>query len=527
MKKIILLLSLSAIFVPCSGQNTNISNYTFLDSEPTLAVSPANNNILIAAWMKATAANQITIAYASSSDAGVTWTSPVLMPHLWPSFTHADVSITFSGAGIAYICYIDYQQNLDSGYVMVAKSANGGVSWNTAVKVTSALEKSDLPVDRPWVAVDNSSGPFGGRIYVTSKGYFAAPLPHHVWLKSSSDGGSTWSAIKQIDDSIPTDLVTNSMGVPTVGPDGNLYIAYASYHTAESVYARMICSKSTDGGSHFIPYPIANFAANSAITDTLYQGSYVLSSNPVNSTNLILSFTDARSGDPDILSVHSLDGGLTWNTTPVRVNDDVPGNGVGQDMCWGGFNAQGNYVVAWRDRRNGGTTSTSNFEVYAASSANGSIFGANVKLSSAQSPSINMRRGNDFIGVCLTNSYVYSDWSDRRTGNDEIFFDNTQLSTLTGLGIAGQKTNAISLQCYPNPNTGKMNVIIYMPEAGKVNLRIFDLTGKLIRNIPVIDCTCGQNNFPLDISSLSSGHYFMKVSDGHFETEQNFEKTGN
>src|SRR6185436_4605957 len=101
--------------------------------------------------------------------------------------------------------------------------------------------------------------------------------------------------------------------------------------------------------------------SNSACSDTLYQGSYNVSANPANPNNLVLQFTDCRNGDIDILSVHSTDAGMTWSQ-PLRVNDDATGNGFGQDMSWGAFSGT-EYVIAWRDRRNGVPNDTSDFIV--------------------------------------------------------------------------------------------------------------------------------------------------------------------
>jgi hypothetical protein len=185
----------------------------------------------------------------------------------------------------------------------------------------------------------------------------------------------------------------------------------------------VICTKSTDGGTTFIPHPAMNYAGNSASTDTLYQGSYSLSANPANAGNIIFQATDSRNGDMDVLAVFSNDGGITWSNTPVRVNDDPLSNGVGQDMSWSAFSSTGKYAVTWRDRRNYGTSSQDSFEVFTAVSTDGgATFYPNYKLSSAPSPFINIQRGNDFIGVCMNSSYIFSDWCDKRTGNNEIFF---------------------------------------------------------------------------------------------------------
>jgi len=525
MKKLIILVFVfAALFMRGQQTNTDLSNYPYYDAEPTLAANPTNPSNLIAAWMKATGLNQVSIACVYSNDGGASWSSPALLPHVSASFTCADVSITFNAGGTAYICYIDSKINLDSGYVVVAKSLNGGQTWSTPVKVLSAQEKPDLPVDRPWIAVDNTSGPYSGRVYVVSKGYFAAPLPHHVWMKSSADGGLTWSSIKQLDDSIPTDQVTNSMGVPAVGADGHLYVAYASYHPSQNVYARMVCTQSADGGASFMPYIIGNYAANSGVTDTLFDAGYTLSCDPTHAGVLAYTGTDARNGDPDILTWHSTDGGLTWSSTPTRVNNDPVGNGIGQDMCWAAFTANG-YFVVWRDRRASGTSgSSAPFEVYAAgSSDNGQSYWSNQKLSTAASPVIKLHRGNDFLGVAVGGFQVSTCWGDNRTGNIEIYTASIETTQLIP-DLVVETPPALPITCYPSPTDGSLHISFSPHNEGTVTLAVYDLQGKAVMQLPARAVHPGRNELIIDVPQLAPGYYILRTSGQNLEGETRFEK---
>jgi hypothetical protein len=180
-------------------------------------------------------------------------------------------------------------------------------------------------------------------------------------------------------------------------------------------------------------------------------------------------------------------------------------------------------MTAWRDRRNGGTTSKSNFEMFTSASADkGATFSSNYKISSAQSPSINLRRGNDFLGVCLNNSFLYTGWSDMRTGNTEIFTQKTALTSI--LSVQEIQKKKLNLQCYPNPNSGKLNIKLDLPKAGKLNIQFYDMNGKLVKSLPVMSGNAGSNDIPVDISNFPSGHYVLKVVNGEIESEVIFEK---
>jgi hypothetical protein len=509
MKKIISFFIVLQSFHTVAQTNINISAAAGWDTEPYIAINPANPDNLIAAWMKLSGF-ALTIGTSYSTDAGASWSTPAITPHLYPNFTMADVSLTFSNSGTAYMSYIDYVPTKDSGYVMVTKSVDGGMNWSSPVKVTGALETADKPVDRPWIAIDNSGGVYDGRLYIVSKSIDIGAMPHHIWMKSSSDGGNTWSALKLMDDSIPTNLISNAMGVPAVGADGSVYVAYVSYNPAQSPFPRIICLKSTDGGASFTPKIIGYPVSGSPITDTLYQGSYVLSANPTDATNLIYTFTDQRNGDPDILSVRSTNGGNTWTVAPVRINKDAVGNGVGQDMCWAGFSETGKYAVAWRDRRNTGGTSSSPFEVYASVSTDGgATFRPDQNLNSAASPFINIQRGNDFIGLCLDDNYVFSNWCDFRSGNTDIYVNRVPMAVFTGMEEMFNKD--VGMKIFPNPTSANATLQLHLRAPQFLTIDLADMNGNSIKTIASKMFNGQDPSVYIETNGLAAGSYLVRV----------------
>ncbi|HTL83523.1 MAG TPA: exo-alpha-sialidase [Bacteroidia bacterium] len=520
MKKILFcftLLSVVPHFVHSQITNTNLSNFAFWDTEPFLAVNPVNTSNIIVGWMHATALNQLSIATKYSNDGGATWSSSVVnMPHVNSNYTSADVSIAFNNTGGAFLTYVDSRIQNDTGYVLMTKSFDGGATWSAPSFVISSTASPDFPVDRPWIAIDKTSGPYSGTIYVVNKSVDFGQMPHHIWMEKSGDNGATWSAPMLVDDSIPSDLVTNAMGALTVGNDGAVYVAYPSYHPAQSVFARMIVVKSSDGASTFTPYVIGNATANSAITDSLLQGSYSLQANPANQNDLVLVFTDNRNGDADILSSRSIDGGLTWSA-PIRATDDAVSNGNNQDMCWAAYAPNGKYVTAWRDRRNSAGGSQDNFEIYATASADdGATFGTNVNMSSAQSPYINIVKGNDFIGVGTDGTDLFTAWCDYRTGNTEIFVAKTPLSSI--LSVNENEPQSLMLDVYPNPAGGalELNYSFSYTKKTSAEVTIMSVDGKTVLRKENISVAEGRNHERIDVTYLSSGNYLLvvKMKDG-------------
>ena len=502
MNKILITVLLFSAISSYSQTDQDISGTTARETEPFIAVNPTNPNNIIVAWMSISYPSKIVTK--CSYDGGDTWGNINYLPHFSNSIliTSADESIAFNNSGTAFISYVDYKITIDSGFVRVAKSTDGGMSWSNPVNAIDGLSQPDKPIDRPWIACDKSNSAYSGRIYLVSKSYYAASPPQKIWLSVSTDDANTFSPVARLDTPVTTGSLTNIMGVPAVGQDGTFYSGYLSWDLSQSLFMRVICTKSTDGGNTFTQSTIAYPVSGSGISDTLYKGDYTLDVNPQNPDNLVFTVTDARNGDPDILAVYSMDGGQTWTSTPIRVNDDSINNGIGQDMVWSAFSPNGTYAVAWRDRRNGITNDTSSFEIYTSVSLDGGAsFYPNYCLSSEQSPFINIQNGNDFIGVALSDAYLFVVWSDNRNNNpdkEDIYIDKKSIALLTSINNINYQSSLFNI--FPNPTTGIIHINSSNQPVTKVS--IFNLYGKLINEYHT-------SNF--SASALPSGIYYIKI----------------
>ena len=163
MKKLILFFIVFLFVQIANAQpvNTNISNGVIFDGEPYLAINPTNTQNLVAAWMGMKFTNglfRIAIKTRASFDGGTTWSTAAVLPHFGSSYGSADVSMAFEKNGLLYISYIDYRQVPDSGGIYVARSLNGGLSWDTPSKAFDMYDViNKRPIDRPWLVVDKSN----------------------------------------------------------------------------------------------------------------------------------------------------------------------------------------------------------------------------------------------------------------------------------------------------------------------------------------------------------------------------------
>jgi hypothetical protein len=64
----------------------------------------------------------------------------------------------------------------------------------------------------------------------------------------------------------------------------------------------------------------------------------------------------------------------------------------------------------------------------------------------------------------------------------------------------------------PNPTSGLVNVSLTLPEAGKVRIHLFDMTGKLMKSGQAYDLGAGYNTIQLDFSGLSDAQYIYEIA---------------
>lgn len=493
--------------------NTNISNGILFEGEPYLAINPTNNQNLVAAWMGIKLSGsvyRVAIKTRASFDGGNTWSTVNALPHFGTGYGSADVSMAFDKNGLLYLSYIDYKNSPDSGGIYVARSFDGGLNWDTPSKAFDMYDDSNKrPIDRPWIAVDNSNTTNAGALFITTKPAPWISPPNRNYFKVSVDSGHTWSPIANIDGG--THLIGNSIAAPMAAPavtlNGKFCTVYPSYVASQNILPAYYFSYSSNLGQS-ISYTTV-YAAAPAVGDTNLKNGYQLIVSRTDSNKLIFVTPASTNGDADIFSFHSNDVGQTWSS-PVRVNDDAIANGKSQDMVWGAYNEAGNLVVTWRDRRN----STSNgfwnagYDFYyATSSDNGQTFSANQKLTSqfVAFDSLIAENGNDFMSCVYSGDTLCTVWGDTRNNKMNIYFTKTIVSSNTTVGKYLLDGNELQWNLFPNPATNKLTVSVSEEMIGK-QIALFDEGGK---NILV--STIKMRSTEIETINLASGIYFLKI----------------
>ena len=485
-------------------QNVNVSNANVFEGEPYLAIDPNNQQHLVAAWMGFKVGQAIVIKTKYSDDGGITWSVANEIPHIAGAISSADVSIEYDSNGNLFMCYIDYDnQNFTQGDILVRKSTDGGATWGNPV---SAIDITDCPdklcIDRPWIAIDNSTGPNNGALYITSINAKQPSLvvpPYHSYLVVSSDGGSTFSDPRHVDTTnYNVGDISQAATSPVVGTDGTFYASYPSYDVSQSPFAHYYLASSTSLGldiDHENMYTVMIQGASDPYVKKA--GNLICDYSEPN--HLAMLLLGEENGDADVYFLETYDA-INW-TTPFRLNDDASGNGKLQDLIWGDFNENGDLAICWRDRRNASANGyQTETEIYATIRFKDSVdFEANFPISSQQIQHdvVLEGAGNDFMSVRFIGDTLYSLWGDVRTGTLNIFLNKTSVSSGTS-SIQTIHSDEALMTIFPNPSNEFFTIDQF--EAYE-DCQLIDATGKVLKNI---------ESEKVETEDIPSGNYFVR-----------------
>lgn len=440
------------------AQNTNLSGGLIFEGEPFIALNPNDNQHLVVAWMGFKLGEKVVIKTKVTFNGGQTWSATSSLPHLIPTNNSADPSVRFDNNGNVFVCFVDYDNdNFLNGSIVVVKSVNGGVSWQTPVEALNINQcPNQLCVDRPWMVIDNSGLSLDGTIYITTMPA-GQPLivtpPYHPYLVVSTDSGNSFGDVRFLDTTNyqAGSLIDKPMPTPTVSSDGRFLAVYPSYVVAQSVFAQNFLVSSVDGGFS-LTHSLVNQASQGFSETSTKKGPLLIASKNNPSHYAFLQLSEME-GDLDVFLMETFDAGISWSGM-IRVNDDQIGNGVLQDLVWADFNESGDLVVCWRDRRNGGIGFASNSDIYAAVKFRDSInFSQNFPITDITIPHDPMLEssGNDFMSIVYSGDTIHAVWGDVRNGVINIFYN--KMSVLDPvLNISTISTSDWSLKSiYPNP----------------------------------------------------------------------------
>jgi hypothetical protein len=469
--------------------NKNQASLSSPQLEPSVASNPTNPLQLVAGFADYVADAEP--GTSRSTDGGQTWSVPAggaILPNP-PGFSWGrrdaasqlaggDSAVAWALGDTVYRSTLGFHDNASppsndcsGGGFYVYRSDDGGDTWTLPAHGPVAANTHPVFRDKEYIAADaNPSSRFAGNVYAvwSDDNYSGCPqqfsvnfVRRDIVFSASSDDGASWST--------PTILGTGCLeaAVPAVAANGDLYVAWNDCNQG----VREIVRKSNDGGASFQPAVAA--ASGLANPPNPLVGSKfhvngpfpAIATDPTNPMNVYVTWSSNNgASQTDVFLSRSLDGGATWSSTPVRVNDDAIGNPRDQFFPWIAVRADGSVLVTWGDDRldlmNAGGKL---YDLFAAESLdNGASFEPNVRVTANSSnPDLDGFGGTflgDYWGLSASGFPV---WDDEQSGNQDIF--GAPLPTVTpivcsALPVAGCRkpiaagASTIQLKANANPN---------------------------------------------------------------------------
>jgi hypothetical protein len=280
------------------------------------------------------------------------------------------------------------------GTIRVWSTADQGRTWRGPAEL-----KCPVAPDHPRMAVDTTTGPHRGRLYIAwnevSDTVFKKK--YHIFLNYSDDGGQTFtdSALLASDDH--GKLVTTE---PIVLSDGTLLVSYYQYFLPLSgkrnEHQPVYVLRSTDGGDSFANAEKVGEVGVSGwrhlrrdFARAFTLPIFTADTSPASRfrDHVYMVWDDERDGRANIWLSTSSDKGRTWSA-PRALNDNpAPAEGTPPDFRMTpvvAVNKDGVVGVAWYDRRDDPTRRCWR-QYFTASTDGGATFLPNTAISSAAS----------------------------------------------------------------------------------------------------------------------------------------------
>jgi len=88
-----------------------------------------------------------------------------------------------------------------------------------------------------------------------------------------------------------------------------------------------------------------------------------------------------------------------------------------------------------------------------------------------------------------------------------MYLDNINIGSISSIG---ESINTSTASIFPNPSNGQAQLTMETYEAGSLSLRIFDMSGKLVRVLDEVQTEPGIQEIKLNIEGLKSGVYLVE-----------------
>ncbi len=459
-----------------------------------------------------------------------------------------DPNFVFTDSGKAYFTWINLWANPTNFNTLFnlywASSLDGGNTWtrNTNDIIGSAPYSlngtgATGAFDKEWLATDkNPSSPYYGNLYCSFLQASSVTNTEFIGVRRKTPGGVFDTVSAQVNTNNNYQFIQFSS--ITVDRAGGVHATFfASLDTQTySIYTAV----SNDGGLTFQPevkisdVSLARYTTGQkedsiiGIDSTrLYPSPYICADNTPGpySNNLYMVWTangtthKLNSGN-DVYYSRSTDGGTTWST-PRVLNDNTTNLTTDQYYPAITVGATGRVAIIWWDRRDDSANVKSNiYMTY--SDDGGQTFAPDFKVTSMTTDfsTVGLLNGGFGIGeynaVLTTHDYIIPVWSDGRSNTGQMNLYSAFIKAVPGQSVGLQNITSINgplkiTSVFPNPAKDILSLTYESSEAGNMELSVYDVQGKRILPLATQQIAATKGTAALNINSLASGTYLLKV----------------
>jgi Secretion system C-terminal sorting domain len=494
---------------------------------PVLSVSGNDRNTLAADQTNGPYANYLYAAitpgsFARSTDEGATWATTYANTNTVPGVMIAVGPYgSTNGGSVVYVTNTGSTANVIYTF---QHSSDGGQSFTvTGAQVVAGFvgtlnSQNRLVINNartrpyPMIAMDNSNGPYRGRLYLV----YASNEPAgngnkpDIKLQWSSDYGATWSTWVRVNDNANPEQ--SDQWYPAVWCDvatGTLYIKWYDTREGPANYTTGVwATYTTDGGATFapnqrisnatFPYPCPSCPPE----QNCYRGDY--DAITANSQTSYSVWYDARNCNYLTVGAYFPDFAMK-----VRPTTDSLNSIVDSAYYWVSVPAVKLYTRSVKFTAALNTTPGSGT---VAMTFVGKT--SDTPLDSLTTYPDSLRLKVKTSGNVTNNTYTVTVKGKGPNGTPVHQRNITLLiNNVIGIStISNEVPNEFYLyQNFPNPFNPNTNIRFDISKAGSVKLRIFDITGKEVSELINSNYAPGKYNYDFSAGNLASGIYFYKL----------------
>ncbi|MEM7373212.1 MAG: T9SS type A sorting domain-containing protein [Bacteroidota bacterium] len=537
-----------------------IGNTQKPESEIHAAIDPADSNRMMVAVMRHDpfVSSPLSFSFYGTENFGQNWfQSPFRGTDTGNSAVAGggDPVLVYDSNGKVHLVWLllTFNGSTQNGKVgfYYASTENQGLNWSQAPNNprifgnlivpagSNDIVATDKFVDKPWLAIDQTSGIFRDQLYMIYYELQLMPdtVPTIQCARKSRTGTNFGTSTVQVNSQQYVDLQFSSVDIDDAG-----VVHVSFFATLDGTHYALYHASSSNGGTSFDPetkiadvgFPapttLGSFPSSIEGIDRLYPCPHIQVDNSESPFNGYLYATWTAQGVGqgnntegfDIYFSRSTDGGNSWSY-PAIVNNDMDSK-THQFYSSIDVTPKGIIVLSWYDRRDDPNNLDTHY--YMAYSADGGVTFEDQFVVSGQSSDFS-KIGNtnedfgigEYTQIISSPGHAIPFWADGRGNNGEVKvytgFVPLDAKAMVGMDRWSSLSDILEVfEVFPNPTVDKLAIDWTMTATEDVGLSLLDMQGKEVRKIQFGRMKAGEHQYTLDLQSLAAGTYVLLLEAG-------------